>query len=67
MMAKSSKELNKKTMKTFTKAKLFMALMLLSSLTIYAGCGGEPPKDAATLDQEAAALDREIGDEESQL
>ncbi len=40
---------------------------LFLALPLYVGCGGETPKDAATLDEEAKALDKEVRDGESSL
>jgi len=42
-------------------AALFLALPLC------VGCGGESPKDAATLEKEAKALDKQVRDGESSL
>ena len=54
-------------MQVLMKIRLVLLLVLAACLSVVGGCGSEPPKDAATLQQEAVELDAEVAEGESEL
>jgi hypothetical protein len=53
--------------KLLPAAPWLLGTALLLALPLCIGCGGETPKDAATLQQEAEAIDKQVKDGESSL
>lgn len=54
-------------LKVRTGGRWLLVTVLFLALPLCVGCGGESPKDAATLQQEAEAMDKEVSDGESSL
>ena len=52
---------------TSTQTPWLLVGSLFLALPLCVGCGGETPKDAATLEEEAKALGKEVSDGESPL
>lgn len=54
-------------LKLLTAVPWLLLTALFLALPLCSGCGGESPKDAASLDKEAKALDKQVRDGESSL